>query len=202
MGGQLLSLRGYAASRKERGLPGGTLAAVQKAIESKRISTVQDDNGRVKIDPAVADIQWMTNTDPEQSARANPDLAPAFPSGAVDRVSAGAGNAPQGSGAKDAAQAEYAEIKMRTARAEMRQSEMKAAQMAGDLVEREEVTRAAFKAGRMLRDMLLSVPGTLAGQLAGMTDARAIEALLRSSIREVLENADKLLRQAHGEEGA
>jgi hypothetical protein len=35
-----------------------------------------------------------------------------------------------------------------------------------------------------------------------MSDARSIEALLRASIREVLENSDKLLRQAHGEEGA
>lgn len=200
MGGQLLSLRAYAASRKERGLPGGSLAAVQKAIESKRISTVQDDRGRAKIDPVVADIQWMQNTDAEQSARANPDLAPAYPSGAVDRVSA-PGVAPQVGSADDAKTA-YAEIKMRQAVADMRQSEMKAQQMAGDLVEREEVTRAAFKAGRMLRDMLLSVPGTLAGQLAGMSDARAIEALLRGALREVLANADKLLRQEHGEEGA
>jgi hypothetical protein len=58
-----LSLRGYAQHRKARGLPGGTLKAVQKAIGDDRISVVTLD-GRSRIaDPEAADREWAANTD-------------------------------------------------------------------------------------------------------------------------------------------
>ena len=55
---QLMSQRAYARHR------GVTLAAVQKAIKSARISTIDG-----KIDPAVADIQWARNTNATQQER-------------------------------------------------------------------------------------------------------------------------------------
>ncbi len=78
MGRQLFGLREYARHREAHGLPGITLRAVQKAIESGRITTVVDEKGKPKIDAEVADIQWGRNTDPDQSARANAgrDVAP------------------------------------------------------------------------------------------------------------------------------
>jgi hypothetical protein len=54
MASELLSLREYARSRKSRGLAGGTLHAVQKAIKSGRIEQLE--NGR--IDRAAADTAW------------------------------------------------------------------------------------------------------------------------------------------------
>jgi hypothetical protein len=68
---ELLTLRGYARSRRERQLRGGTLRAVQKAIETGRITATGG-----KIDRALADEQWLANTsqtrqpvlDPQQSA--------------------------------------------------------------------------------------------------------------------------------------
>lgn len=197
MGRQLLSLRGYAESRKARGLPGGTLKAVQKAIETNRISTVADEKGRAKIDAEVADIQWMQNTDPDQSARANPMLAPALPGGSVDgQHAAGTQQASAASGSPAEAQRAYFEIKMRRERAEMQQAEMKAKQMAGELVEKAAVERAAYQAGRLLRDMLLSVPGSLAGEIAGMTDARAIEGRMRDELRSALDKTERLTQAA------
>jgi hypothetical protein len=54
----LLTLRGYARSRKARGLSGGSPAAVKKAIDSERITRLPD--GR--IDQAAADADWHRNT--------------------------------------------------------------------------------------------------------------------------------------------
>jgi hypothetical protein len=62
----LLTLRGYAASRKARGLSGGSPAAVAKAINAGRITR----QGDGRIDSQVADVQWMKNTEPRaQSER-------------------------------------------------------------------------------------------------------------------------------------
>lgn len=55
-----ISQRAYAKTRKEKGLPGGSLTAVQHALSAGRITL--DSNG--KIDPARADADWELNTDP------------------------------------------------------------------------------------------------------------------------------------------
>jgi hypothetical protein len=71
-----LSLRAYARHRAARSLPGRTLAAVQKAIESGRIEA--DTDGR--IEPALADRQWRKNTIPRDDAlAAAPPRDPALP---------------------------------------------------------------------------------------------------------------------------
>ena len=54
----LLSLRKYAASRKARGLAGGSPAGVKRAIDSGRI--VRKSDGR--IDQDQADLDWLRNT--------------------------------------------------------------------------------------------------------------------------------------------
>lgn len=54
-----LSQRAYAKYRKERGLPGGSLAGVQHALSSGRIRLGRDG----KIDSERADSDWDANTD-------------------------------------------------------------------------------------------------------------------------------------------
>lgn len=66
-----LSRRGYAAHRKNRGLSGGTEAAVRKAIASGRIDVLSDDT----IDPARADAQWAAATD-KNKIRSEDPLCP------------------------------------------------------------------------------------------------------------------------------
>jgi hypothetical protein len=62
-----LSQRGYARHRKELGLRGGSLRAVQIAIERERIPVLPDG----KIDPVAADLAWSANTTaPDPAARA------------------------------------------------------------------------------------------------------------------------------------
>lgn len=62
----MLSLRAYAAHRKSKGLSGGSLNAVQKAVMAGRIQLV---NG--KVDPAQADEAWRGNTNPIRQASGN-----------------------------------------------------------------------------------------------------------------------------------
>jgi hypothetical protein len=64
----LLSKRGYARHRAERGLPGGTLAAIQRALREGRIAT----DGDGKIDPKPADQAWADNTRVRLSTQTRP----------------------------------------------------------------------------------------------------------------------------------
>lgn len=56
---QLVTCAEYARMRKAAGLHGGTGAAVFKAIRTGRISLVDN-----KVDPVVADAEWIRNTRP------------------------------------------------------------------------------------------------------------------------------------------
>jgi len=185
-----MSLRQYAEHRKERGLGGTTLRAVQKAIASNRISTVPDEKGRERIDPAVADIQWSRNTDVDQAARAN-----------APRTAAGAGSAEgEGGGAVvvpaagEGAQNPYWQAKTRREVAEASKAEIELRALAGELVQKAEVHRAAFDAGRMLRDLILAVPPKVAAELASITDPAVIERRLREELRRPLEQVSRLMR--------
>lgn len=189
MGRQLMGLREYARYRESKGLPGITLRAVQKAIESRRITTVVDEKGKAKIDAEVADIQWGRNTDPDQSARANAgrDVAPPRMGGNGHDAGSGApGGEREGS--------LYWDAKTRREIAEAATAELKLEEMSGGLVKRAAVERAAYEAGRLLRDMILSVPSGLAAELAAMTDPAAIESRIRDELRKVLDNLTRLTR--------
>jgi hypothetical protein len=52
-----LTQAAYARHRKAHGLPGGTKQAVSRAIAAGRISTTMG-----RLDPAVADQEWLRNT--------------------------------------------------------------------------------------------------------------------------------------------
>lgn len=54
-----MSIRAYARSRHERGLPGGSLHAVQLALRAERIRLLPDGT----IDALAADAAWQKNTD-------------------------------------------------------------------------------------------------------------------------------------------
>ena len=178
-----MGLREYARHRGGSRLPGATLRAVQKAIEAGRISTVPDDKGRARIDPQVADIQWGRNTDPDQSARANPgkDISPS-------------GGSASGSQGAEREGSRYWDAKTEREEVELAKAKLQLAKDEGSLVSREAVERAAFEAGRLLRDMILSVPNRLAPEVAGMTEPPAIEVRLREELRKVLDELARLTR--------
>ena len=150
---------------------GVSRAAVKKAVDSKRITLIDG-----KIDPEVADIQWTRNTHPEQAARANSGKGRNEPEGPAGETS------------------EYWLIKIRRERAEALKIEMQLEEMCGKLVERAKVEAAAYQVGRLLRDMILSVPGKLAGELAVVTEPLLVESRMREELRKVLNEITRLTR--------
>lgn len=66
------------------------------------------------------------------------------------------------------------------------QAQTKAEQLAGTLINREEVTRAAFSVAREVRDALLQIKDRLADELATMTDANQISKHLDTEFRHAL----------------
>lgn len=185
MGRQLMGLREYSRYREAHAYPGGSLRAVQKAIETGRITTVADEKGRVKIDPEVADIQWGRNTDPDQSARANVGREPAPPGAGVDLGAPAVGG---GQGQNSL----YWDARTRREQAEAEKAEIQLKEMSGELVEREAVRRAAYESGRLLRDMLLALPGTLAQDLAAIAGPQEVEVRLRDELRKVLDQVARI----------
>ncbi len=81
--GERMSLRAYARHRGALGLPGGSLAGVQRALSTGRITV---HNG--KVDPVEADQQWAANTrraaTPEEVAAALAAMDSMIASGAIE----------------------------------------------------------------------------------------------------------------------
>ncbi len=153
----LLSLRAYA---KHRGV---SLAAVQKAIHSGRITPTSDG----LIDSERADAEWSAKTRPGQrrTKQAAPPQPIEAPAGGLDYFRARA--------IRESYLARLAKIEFeeRTAK----------------LVSRDEVQVAAFTNGRTVRDNLLNIPDRLAATLAAETDADRVHHLLSAEIRRALE---------------
>lgn len=55
-----VSLRAYARHRKDAGLAGGTLRAIQVAIKSGRLSKALTPDGQISVD--AADAEWLATT--------------------------------------------------------------------------------------------------------------------------------------------
>jgi hypothetical protein len=156
----LLSLRAYARHR------GVSLAAVQKAIRSGRITP----NADGLIDSDRADAEWTAKTRPGQHrarsvAPARRELSDAPVSGAVDYSRARA--------IRESYLARLAKIEFE--------------EKTGKLVSRDEVQVAAFTRARMVRDNLLNIPDRLAATLAAESDVDKVHRLLTDEIRMALD---------------
>jgi len=156
----LLSLRAYA---KHRGV---SLAAVQKAIHSGRITP----NADGLIDSDRADAEWAAKTRPGQ--RRTRPVPPAVREPA---------EAP-GAGGLDyfRARAIRESYLARLAKIEFEEKTAK-------LVSRDEVQVAAFTRGRVVRDNLLNIADRLAATLAAENDVDKVHRLLSDEIRMALD---------------
>lgn len=93
----------------------------------------------------------------------------------------------------------YWEAKTRREIAEAAKAELQLQEMSRDLVKRELVERAAYESGRLLRDMVLSVPGKVAAEVAALSSPQDVEARLREALRHVLQELERLTRDARAE---
>ena len=183
-----LSLRAYA---KHRGV---TLRAVQKAIESGRILTVKDDQGRPKINPEESDKRWAEMTDPAMQ-REKPAASAATPAAPTrgdypddqdpdysnDDPDDESGEEADGPGAVFA----RARAKKEKFKAELER--LNYLKRAGELVEVEKVKSETFNLTRKTRDALLNVPSRIASELAAESDPVQIHNILTEAIVRALE---------------
>lgn len=176
---QLLSFRAYARHRE------CTLAAVQKAIASGRITPVVDEKGRKRIDPEVADIQWARNTDQLQSLRANgAPLAQPGDDGDEDPASAAAAiAATERRGSPKTP--EYAAAQTDLVRASAALQQLKLRTTLGELVAAEPILRAITDTHTAARNAILALPDRLAATLATESDPERVYNILQAECEQV-----------------
>lgn len=181
----LLSLRAYAKHRKV------SLKAVQKAIETGRIRTVKDDNGRAKINPEDADRRWAALTDPSKQ-RGIPEPVGMTTSDGED-VDPDAMDDPQ-SGDYSASEAALGEkppaYMLSKAMREAylaRIAKLNFRARAGELVEVKEIQAEWQKIVTTTKTRLLSVPSKVRSRIPHLTtgDMAVIEEEIRESLAEL-----------------
>lgn len=181
---ELISQREYARRRRERGLPGGTLRAVQKAIEAERIRLIDG-----KIDPEVADIQWDRNTDPDQQKRgAGGNLGTSLAEGREPAPTLQASAQPAVGDQRPSQSGDQVSRIREAARADAARAELLEYQLQekqGKLVRAEDVRRAAMEKARVARDALLGIPNRLAPILAAESDPAKVHGRLAEELRRV-----------------
>lgn len=146
-----LSLRAYAAHRRAAGLPGGSLQAVQKAVETGRLSL--DDDGKIG-DASAADREWFENT----SESRRPASAHA-----VDRTD----SAPA---ARALAPLQQARLRVELARA--RTAEIELAKLEGRYVDLQVIRGELVKRNTIVKMRLLAVPTQIAQRISAPDDLR------------------------------
>ena len=162
----MLSLRAYARHRDVN------LSAVQKAISSHRISTITDTNGRVKIDPSVADIQWAKNTRPDQQERGS---LKDFEKTQADLQ-----------GLTEASSSGLSVEKAETESVRRQLMELQLAQKRGELISASNVERAMASKLRMASEALNNLADRIAPLLAAETNVDIVDKLLRTEIRRAM----------------
>ncbi len=125
--------------------------AVSKAIKAGRITRYGS-----KIDPDLADAEWLARTDPARGGKGRP---PALEDPGT-----------------------YMEHKTRREKYAALKAEVDYEIQMDRLVDRQEVEAAAFQSSRTARDALYDIPDRLADQLAGVTDAHECYLILRREI--------------------
>ena len=150
-----LSIRAYA---KRRGVSD---MAVRKAIAAGRIMTTDG-----KIDPAIADKQWDTNTNPAQARAASDETAPS-------------------------SSYHYSRAKKEAYDALLKKLDYE--ERSGKLIPVEQVEVEAFNAARIARDKLLTIPDRVAPQIIGKKNIQEIKQILRKEIRDSLQDLTDFL---------
>lgn len=177
-----LSIRAYARHRAERGLPGTTHKAVQKALERQRIRLTPE--GRIDSDEA--DQLWAANTD--EGHRRNPAQEPArAPAVATKPTPVAPARPPPPDEPPDlGGPPDFAESRARREAAEAGLAELKLA------LEEEKVVLAADVEARLAdvfascKTKLLGVPARARQRDPTLTPAHL--ALIEEQIREALED--------------
>jgi hypothetical protein len=193
-----MSLRAYARHR------GVALSAVQKAIESRRVTAIKEDGGRIcGIEKHQADAQWSANTDAAEAARSGTFQGPGKPAGAApgdgilvlasggglqgDRPPAGEQPSPTG----DQGNFLAARVKEAELRGEL--LELDKLERLGELLPRAEVRRVFSEIFAQLKIAAFRIPDRKAQALVGETDTVRIHRVLSDELRQVFDEFSRQL---------
>lgn len=169
---ELISQADYA---RRRGVDPTT---VRDAIRAGRITTIAGPSGKPMIDPAVADIQWQSNTRPRAASRP--------PAGLMTAPAAGDGVASGGDDKPVGGENDYWVSRARRERAEAETAEIKLAELQGDVIRVAAVRSALASVISATRDSLMQLPARLAPVLAAETSAARIHDALQAEIHQAL----------------
>lgn len=194
-----VSIREYARSRAERGLPGTSHTAVRKAIQTGRITAEPDGT----IDPDRADAQWAGQTDPAKqrdldmqssavkSAKAEDAPRPekAVPQSAIDVVLdtlAETGHEPEFAVDGEPVTFMQARLATEVLKAKLQSERLKRER--GEVVDRKLATSLVFDLARRERDGWIGWPSRVSANMAAElgVDAHQLEQVLDKHLREHL----------------
>lgn len=178
---QLMTVSAYARQR------GCDEKAVRKAIEEGRISSIVVD-GRKRIDPAVADIQWAQNTRARADSKRSGVLEGADGGGSATDAAASAPAAPA------ATEPGYADFRTRRERAEAEMAERANQREAGLALDRRSTERGVFDVMRAYRDAMQAIGPRAAPKCIGLGDARQIEHVISEEVRRALSGFEERLQ--------
>lgn len=178
------SVLAYSKMRKARGLVGGSLRGVQKAVESGRLdgALVKGSDGKPihppRLIPAIADRLWSEGVSARHQQNGH---------------KGGATNNPSAQKPAEAQDQKAAGV-LQTQNAARTQKEVYAAQLkkiefetkAGKLVPVDNVYSEAFRVHRSIRDTLKSMPDRVAAALAAETDVHKCRVILMTEINKLL----------------
>lgn len=163
---------------------GVTRQAVQEALRTGRItakSATKDDRGHWSINLEVGRAEWEAWTDPSMRRETKPrgrESAAVHVTPSLFEAEDRERKTQQVSHAR--ASAERVAID-----AELKRWELE--QLRGNLVDRREAQREAFRIGRLVRDRLQAIPDRIAASLAALDKPAAVHERLAAEIAQALE---------------
>ena len=175
-----MNLQAYANHRKALGLRGTSHVAVINAIKDQRLTppAVVRDGHRWVIDPAMADEQWATRTDPsEYGGQAGGGSRPIGIETPVQQRPATLPPPPSPKGGPSLAMSKQVK-----AAYEAKLTELEYRERSGEMGNLQDVRKEAARLARQVRDLLLIVPSRNAAKVAAMSDPEDIRALLQQEI--------------------
>lgn len=180
---ELLSLRAFGAAL------GVSRQAVQQALKAGRLTPAaaeRDDRGEWKVDLEKGRAEWEAWTDPSKRRGKSQGRPPSSTKNTPSMFESGA-------------TAEQAQQRMTHALASTRRvdldaqlKELELEQLRGNLVDKREIQREAFRLGRLLRDRLQSIPDRVSAQAAALDKAAQVHELLSGEIARALEALEGL----------
>lgn len=183
-----MSLRAYARSR------GVSLNAVQKAIESRRVTAIREEGGRITgIEKNQADAQWSKNTDPVEMAR-NGKLDPQPVPPAPEKTSSAPSEPSPPPAAGD--QADYLAARAKREGFLAKQAELEYLEQVGTLVPSADVEREFSEIFGQLKSGVMRVPDSVAQAIAAEADPLRINRVLSDALRKVFDEFSRRLTDA------